>query len=436
MTSTEETPDVEPTYGDGNYTVPSTEVAVREEVAELRAEIELLRQAAAPARRTVPTRLDEWVLVVRDYNLLAQSLAKTAFVPRNFQGKPDQITAVMMYGREIGLPPMTTLQNTYEVFGRVGMYAEQLRAMILDAGHEFTIDEMTSDRCTLSGRRKGSERWETFTYTVDQAKRAGIYSRKDSQWPVRPLEMCFARASSAMAHGMFPDVIRGMSSVEELEDVGADAVEAPAAGGEPARKSTTTVGRKRAAKAAIDPGPVASPEVEKPETVVPDKAGIPPLAGEAEAPVAVSDEPRRMNVDEALASAAGPVVDDGTWELIPPAAKPDEETKSREEYVDQSGAVATRPKPMHTAQTKALQARFKGLGFTDEPDDREQRLMIAEAIVGHPVDTFRAGTMGEGMTYDEADQVMKVLAPCRSREDVIELMVRISQDAAAEEAQG
>jgi hypothetical protein len=43
--------------------------------------------------------------------------------------------------------------------------------------------------------------------------------------------------------------------------------------------------------------------------------------------------------------------------------------------------------------------------------------------------------MGEGMTYDEADQVLKVLAPCRSREDVIELMVRISQDAAAEEAQ-
>ena len=431
MSSTEETPDVGPTYGDGNYTMPSTEVAVREEVAELRAELEVLRsQAAAPARRTVPTRLDEWVLVVRDYNLLAQSLAKTAFVPANFKGKPDQITAVMMYGREIGLPPMTTLQNTYEVHGRVGMYAEQLRAMILDAGHEFTIDEMTSDRCTLSGRRKGSERWETFTYTMDQAKTAGLYAQND-QYRKRPVEMLFARGTGVMAHAMFPDVIRGMAAVEELEDLGDSAAEAPPVAVEPTRKSTTTVGRKRASKA-VEAAPITSPEVEKPETVAPDKAGIPPLPGEAEAPVAVSDEPRRMNVDEALASAAGPTAEEGT---------PDDDGEYQRMLDEQaaaevqSGPVAPTAKPMHTAQTKALQARFKGLGFTDEPDDREQRLRVAAAIVGHDVDTFRAGTMGEGMTYDEADQVLKVLAPCRSREDVIELMVRISQDAAAEEAQ-
>src|SRR5690349_11393102 len=133
------------------YEAPSTEVALREEVQELRGELEQLRTTAGAPARVIPRSLDEWVLVVRDYNLLAQSLAKTAFVPMNFRGRPDQITAVMMYGREIGLPPMTTLQNTYEVHGRVGMYAEQLRAMILDAGHDFTIDEMNSDRCVLSG---------------------------------------------------------------------------------------------------------------------------------------------------------------------------------------------------------------------------------------------------------------------------------------------
>jgi hypothetical protein len=491
MSSTDETA-AEPTYGDGNYTRPSTEVALREEVEELRAALVELKQTAGAPARVIPKTLDEWVLVVRDYNLLAQSLAKTAFVPANFKGKPDQITAVMMYGREIGLPPMTTLQNTYEVYGRVGMYAEQLRAMILDAGHDFTIDEMTSDRCTLSGQRKGRERWETFTYTMDQAKTAGLYAQNE-QYRKRPVEMLFARATGIMAHAMFPDVIRGMAAVEELEDLGGAAVEAPPVAVEPARKSTATVGRKRASKAAIDPGPVASPEVAKPEVVVPDKAGIPPLPGEAEAPVAVSDEPRRMNVEEALSAGHPDNMTDEEYERFRQARMtgPDNETppadeeyirrlheqrwaqyaQAREHYgadvlnedgtltakaiasgwrIDRgqeaggrwdlippaSGPVAVAAKPMHTAQTKALQARFKGLGFTDEPDDREQRLMIAAAIVGHDVDTFRAGTMGEGMTYDEADQVLKVLAPCRSREDVIELMVRISQDAAAEEAQG
>lgn len=107
-------------------------------------------------------------------------------------------------------------------------------------------------------------------------------------------------------------------------------------------------------------------------------------------------------------------------------------------YLTGSGPVAAAPKPMHAAQTKALQARFKGLGFTDEPDDREARLQIASVLVGrpeeYPVESFRA--TGEGaMTYDEASTVLTRLAPCTSRDDVLALMVSIAQDAAAEEGQ-
>ena len=466
---------------------PSTEIALREEVEEMRAELEQLKTTARTPAPRPPRAIDEWVLIVKDYNLLAQSLSKTAFVPKGFQGKPDQITAVMMYGREIGLPPMTTLQNAYEVHGRVGMYAEQLRAMILDAGHDFTIDEMTSDRCTLSGQRKGRERWETFTYTMDQAKSAGLYAQNE-QYRKRPVEMLFARATGIMAHAMFPDVIRGMSAVEELEDEGAAAAEAPAVTGEPARKATATVGRKRATKAIGGPVESQAPRAEPdPREVIPAEPGIPPLPGEAEAPAKVTDEPRRMNVNEALgdvpstvAGSAGPTPGEGSTDDVPPAEPgvpmtvpdaflPEDRTELRDrvdagEFEErhcadfdnphephtwigedangqttyacggvvqaaESAPVADKPKPMHTAQTKALQAWFKGLGFTDEPDDREQRLRVAAAIVGHDVDTFRAGTVNDNtLTYDEAQRVLTILAPCRSREDVIELMVKISQE--------
>ena len=410
---------------------PSTEIELRQEVEDLRSALTALQQAPAPApvRRTVPRGIDEWVLVVRDYNLLAQSLAKTAFVPRNFQGKPDQVTAVMMYGREIGLPPMTTLQNTYEIYGRVGMYAEQLRAMILDAGHEITYDEMTSDRCTLSGRRKGTERWESFTYTMDQAKRAGLYSKKDSQYPIRPVEMLFARASALLAHAMFPDVIRGMRAVEELEDEGDGSNEAPAVQ-EPARKATATVGRKRAPKAAIEPSSAVT-KPDNPPVEIPESAGIPPLPGEAEAPASVTDEPKRMDVDEAIGKAA--VEYGAAAERFEREIGEGMHDSIEDEAPQESAPVADRPKPMHTAQTKALQARFKGLGFTDEPQDREQRLLVAEAIVGHPVDSFRAGDGPEHLTYDEAQAIMTQLAPIRTRGDLIEFLSKLAQDAAAEE---
>jgi hypothetical protein len=454
------------------YEAPSTEVALREEVQELRGELEQLRTTAGAPARVIPRSLDEWVLVVRDYNLLAQSLAKTAFVPMNFRGRPDQITAVMMYGREIGLPPMTTLQNTYEVHGRVGMYAEQLRAMILDAGHDFTIDEMNSDRCVLSGQRRGKDRWETFTYTMDQAKSAGLYAQNE-QYRKRPVEMLFARCTGIMAHAMFPDVIRGMSSVEELQDVGESAAEAPPAG-ELERPAPAKVGRKRAASRQVEASQKvenqATPQVSEP--VIPAEPGLPPLPGEAAAPTSVTDEPKRMDVGEALGDVVEPerchviyngvqcsrpvhgaemahyfdsafasegdgspddVAATGTDEAYERALEaqgadsdlglPD---RTRDEYPVESGPVADKPKPMHSAQTKALQARFKGLGFTDEPDDREQRLRVAAAIVGHDVDTFRA-TGDNAMTYDEANEVLRVLAPARSREDVIEIMVKIAQ---------
>lgn len=120
------------------------------------------------------------------------------------------------------------------------------------------------------------------------------------------------------------------------------------------------------------------------------------------------------------------------------AVDPEFNTPYSDDYPESSGPVDAAPKPMHAAQTKALQARFKGLGFTDEPEDREARLGIAGVLIGrteeNPVNTFRS--TGDGcMTYDEAQTVLTRLAPCRSRDDVVALMVAITQDLAAEETQ-
>jgi hypothetical protein len=97
-----------------------------------------------------------------------------------------------------------------------------------------------------------------------------------------------------------------------------------------------------------------------------------------------------------------------------------------------TGPVPDAPKPMIAAQTKALQARFKGLGWTDEPDDRESRLRVVSTILGraedNQVETFRSGMAGAGgMSYDEAQTVLTEMAPCRSRDDVLELLVRITR---------
>ncbi|HVK36194.1 MAG TPA: hypothetical protein VM428_11110, partial [Microlunatus sp.] len=53
--------------------------------------------------------LMQWVESARQANLVAQSLANTSFAGA-YRGKPDEITAAILTGQELGLQPMTALK--------------------------------------------------------------------------------------------------------------------------------------------------------------------------------------------------------------------------------------------------------------------------------------------------------------------------------------
>lgn len=466
---------------------PSTELALRDEVAELRAELEQVRRTPAP-RRVIKNEIDRWVEVIADYSRFANVVSGTDFVPKALKGKPEQVTAIMMFGREIGVPPMTGLMNMYSVHNRIGMYAEQLRAMILNAGHECTIIESTSDRCVIHAKRAGTERTLEVIYTMDEAKRAGYYAQNE-RYRTNPVDMLVARCTGRTAKFHFPDVIRGMQVAEELDD-GAD--EAPTSGAVEQVKAPT-VQRK------TKPKPAAAIEQAKPAAppVAPDQPALPPLPGEAEPPTAITDPPQRRTEAEVL-SGAGPAGTSGEGpasapediqseptgptpdvfpddpDAIPPIQEtelPDREMQVRHcpdydnshdkhlwqlggEDVNylcsgmvnqdvkglaetrkrlESGALPDKPKPMSPAQTRLLQSRFRSLGYTDDPEDREVRLTIAAVLAGRDeVTTFRAGTP-ESMSSVEASRVIDGLADCRDRDDVLELMVKLAQDTDAED---
>lgn len=467
-----------------NEDTPSTELVAK--VDWLRAQLEQVQETA---QRAVETRkvgpLDEWVNVLRDYDTLAQAIARTEFVPEAFRGRPEAVTASMMFGREIGLPPLTMLQNTHVIKGKVGMYAEQLRAMILAAGHEYVIDESSSDRCVISARRKNSDRWQTHTYTMDQAKLAGLYAQNE-QYRKRPVEMLLARASGIMAHAQFPDVIRGMSALEEID------VESPEAPPEvEPMKPTSTVQRRPRAKATGGKAEPPQLESEPRGFVVPDEPGLPPLPGEENPPSSVTDEPTRRTETEVASGRPGPTAttdaapgEGSAGESTPgegrrestsstPAEStavpmtvtdsflpegrterhcPDFGPHDEHAWADEEGAYACggsiastqvgkqeagplpeKAKPIAPADTRMLQARFRALGYTDEPDDREARLRVAAVLAGRDeVTTFRAGQK-DSLTREDAQRILVGLADCRDRDDVLELMVRRAQDAAAEE---
>ena len=432
----------------------STELAQREEPT-----------SSSGAELVRNEQTDGWIPVLKPIVALANEISETEFVPAALRGNSPAVAACILFGREIDVAPMHALQNIHIIEGRPSVSAEQMRAMVLAAGHEIAFGETSGAKCEIKGRRKGSQVWTVVEWTAAMADAAQLLGKKN--WIRYRGDMLIARASAKLCRMIFADVVRGMRTTEELED---DADGSATSMGASVQSGTTKVsrgGKSRARAAAPDvttpspaatarpvdiapPGPPPAPAAEpvtKPDTSTAPihqcphisngeqcsyvEGHTPPhsflVKSEAELEADDDGEYQRM-LDEQNAAEA---------EFIERTAR--EMEAKAEEFVAASAPVAPAPKPMHATQTKAMQARFKGLGFTDEPDDREARLSVASTILGraedNQVETFRSGAGPEHMTYDEAQEVLTALAPCRSRDDVLALMVKLAQDAAAEDTQ-
>ena len=168
------------------------------------------------------TRPDVGVSVIRqtaadlaDAHRIGSAIAATSFAPAHFKGKPEECAIAILYGATIGLDPMTAIQQIFVIGGKPALYARAMVAIVLSAGHEVWTEEESPGRVTVCGRRRGSDRVESVTWTTDLARQAGYTS--NGQYQKNPRAMLYARASGDVARRVAPDALLGMAhSIEEL----------------------------------------------------------------------------------------------------------------------------------------------------------------------------------------------------------------------------
>lgn len=164
-----------------------------------------------------PSKLGRWAQDARDAHLVATSLAKTVFVPKEMQGRPDLVTAAILTGVEMGLQPMAALRSIDVIQGTPAMRAHALRGLVQAAGHDVWVEESTQTRAVVCGQRCGSDRTQRSVWTVDRAERLGLSGRE--QWRKQPQSMLVARATAEVCRLIASDVLLGMPyAVEELDD--------------------------------------------------------------------------------------------------------------------------------------------------------------------------------------------------------------------------
>lgn len=156
-----------------------------------------------------------WIDVMDRGVELAEIIANTDFVPKALRGNQPAILACILYGHELGLEPMHSLNVISVIEGKPSLSAEAQRGLILAAGHEFWLEDVTNTHATAVGRRRESKQTHRATWTLDDAKRARIAGRPNYQ--AYPRQMLVARASAELARQIFADVVGGFPATEELD---------------------------------------------------------------------------------------------------------------------------------------------------------------------------------------------------------------------------
>lgn len=335
---------------------------------------------------------DSWADVLPAVGDLAGKIAATDFVPDAMRGKTAVVAAAILYGRELGLGPMTSLRSINVIKGKPALSAEAMRAMILAAGHHISFREMTQTRCVVDGRRKGETDVTTVSYSMDDAKKAGLAGQ--NQYAKMPRQMLAARATSELARLIFADVIGGL-----LIDVEAEEDEP----GEPTNVTPITTAKRRKAPtspveaadappadpAPVDPEPVLDDDIIDAEIIESDE-----LADWEKELLAPPMSPEVRLLKEKLDAE---VIDDGP--SGPALAR--EALKAAKESGPAQG-------PITAPQLKALQAGFKACGV----DDRAERLGIAAKLAGrHDL------TSANDLTAAEAKDILMCLDIAKGTND-------------------
>lgn len=147
---------------------------------------------------------------------LAKMLVHTqGILPPSIRTEGEAV-AVMLAGRELGLPAMASLRLIALLKGKVTIDASGQLALMQRAGAKVQwLKDGTDGEAILRIARPGNEPFES-RFTLEMAKNAGLLS--NGTWQKYPAAMMRARCVSAAGKAYYADVLGGVYMPGELDD--------------------------------------------------------------------------------------------------------------------------------------------------------------------------------------------------------------------------
>jgi hypothetical protein len=154
---------------------------------------------------------------------LAQLVHASAMAPKSLDSV-EKCAVAIMHGLEVGLTPMAALQSIAVINGTPALWGDGMLALVRGSGLlEDLVETVDHDKdgptiATCKVKRRGQSTWVIHSFTRPEAVRAGLW-RKQGPWQQYPQRMMQMRARNWALRDAFADVLRGLRSAEEVQDM-------------------------------------------------------------------------------------------------------------------------------------------------------------------------------------------------------------------------
>lgn len=147
----------------------------------------------------------------------AKKLAGSDLVPKDFKNNPANCFIAIQWGKDLGLAPLQATQNIAVINGRPALWGDAVPALVI-ASKQCEYINMTFENNTAICKVKRIGQPEHIsTFSMQQARTAGLLE-KQGPWKQYPDRMLQNRARAFALRDVFPDVLKGLYTAEELID--------------------------------------------------------------------------------------------------------------------------------------------------------------------------------------------------------------------------
>lgn len=150
---------------------------------------------------------------------LAEVLASSELVPKDFRDKPANVLVAVQWGHEIGLKPMQALQNIAVINGRPSLWGDAMMALVRsDPRCEYVVESFDAAGTAVCQVKRRGEQEQARTFSIADAATAGL-AEKGGPWKTNPKRMRQMRARAFALRDVFADVLKGIPMAEEVADL-------------------------------------------------------------------------------------------------------------------------------------------------------------------------------------------------------------------------